>query len=159
MLQYLLHMKYIQHKMAISGINGVYPILEKRQKKAMTLQIYLFKNLNLSTLNFHDRIDIREYIDVDRWAVSSFSPLSVIQHNKYSKIVKWTLPRQEKYPALPGFPSQPAQNRPGPVCPANLVHIAPTLHFFIRYSYIIHLFQNGVTTVLDVDCHSMLYIF
>ena len=69
------------------------------------------------------------------------------------------MPRQEKYPALPGFPSQPAQNRPGPVCPAYLVHTAPTLHFFIRYSYSIHFFQNGRTTVLDVDCHSMLYLF
>ena len=73
--------------------------------------------------------------------------------------MKWTVPRQEKYPALPGFPSQPAQNCPGPVCPAYLVHTAPTLHFFIGYSYLIHFFQNGVTTVLDVDCHSMLYLF
>ena len=88
-----------------------------------------------------------------------FLPSFKIQHNKYSKIMKWTVPRQEKFPALPGFPSQPAQNCSGPVCPAYLVHTAQKLHFFIRYSYIINFFQNGVTTVLDVDCHSMLYLF
>ena len=87
-----------------------------------------------------------------------FLPSLKIQHNKYSKIVKQGVPRQEKYPALPGFPSQPAQNRPGPVCPAYLVHTAPTLHSFIGYSYIIHFFQSGVNTVLGVDCHSMLYL-
>ena len=80
-----------------------------------------------------------------------FLPSFKIQHNKYSKIVRLALPRQEKYPAFPGFSSQPAQNRPSPVCPAYLVHTAATVHFFIRYSYIIHFFQNDVTTVLDVD--------
>ena len=74
-------------------------------------------------------------------------------------MVKLALPRQEKYQTLAGFPSQPAQNRPGPVCPAYLVHTAPTLYFFNCYSSIIPFFQNGVTTVLDVDCHSMLYLF
>ena len=88
-----------------------------------------------------------------------FLPSFKIQHYKYSKMVKLAMPRQEKYPTLPGFPSQPAQNCPGLVCPAYLVHTAPTLHFFIRYLYIIHFFQNGVTAVLDVDCHSMLYLF
>ena len=54
------------------------------------------------------------------------------------------------------IPGQPAQSHPVPVCPAyHLVHTAPTLHFFIHYSYIIHLFQNGITTVLDLDCHSI----
>ena len=89
----------------------------------------------------------------------NFLPSFKIQHTKYTKSVKLAVLRQEKYPALLGFPSQPAQNRPGPVCLAYLVHTAPTLHFFIRYLYIIHLFQNGVTRVLDVDCHSMLYLF
>ena len=88
-----------------------------------------------------------------------FLPSFKIQHNKYSKHVKLAVPRQEKYPARPGFPSHPAQNRPGPVCPAYLVYSAPTVHFFIRYSYILHFFQNGVTKVLDIDCHSMLYLF
>ena len=69
-------------------------------------------------------------------------PSFKIQHNKYSKIVKWVVPRQEKYPALPGFPNQPAQNRPGPVGPAYLVHTAPTLHFFLRYSYIRQFFPK-----------------
>ena len=73
--------------------------------------------------------------------------------------MKFAVLRQEKYPALLGIPRQPAQTRSGPVCPAYIVHAAPTLHFFIRYLHIIHFLQNGVNTVLDVDCHSMLYLF
>ena len=52
--------------------------------------------------------------------------------------MKWTVPRQEKYPALPGFSSQPAQNRP--VRSAQLTLFTPLRH-------------------LDVDYHSMLYLF
>ena len=62
-----------------------------------------------------------------------FQPSFKIYHTKYNESVKLAVLRQEKYPALPGIPSQPAQNHPGLVSPAYLVHAAPTLHIFIRY--------------------------
>ena len=61
-----------------------------------------------------------------------FLPCFKIQHTKYRKSVKLAMPRQEKYLALSGIPSPPAQNRPGPVCPAYLVQAPlppPPPHF------------------------------
>ena len=65
-----------------------------------------------------------------------FLPSFKTQHTKYSKSVKLAVPCQENYPCLWGIPSQSAQNHPGPVCTAYDVYAAPSLHFFIRYSYI-----------------------
>ena len=126
------------------------------------LLLHLYESLSYDPVDICNYVIHCLYYSENRYRQKSglkFLPSFKIQHNKYSKIVKWTVPRKEKYPALPGFPSQPVQNCPGPVCQAYLVHTTPTLHFFIRYSYTIHFFQNGVTTVLDVDCHSMLYLF
>ena len=76
-----------------------------------------------------------------------FLPSFKIQHTKFIKSVKLAVLRQEKYRALLGIPSQPAQSRSGPVCPVYLVHAASTLYIFIRFAYIRHFFQNDVTTV------------
>ena len=86
---------------------------------------------------------------------SQVPPLLKIQHTKYSKSVKLAVPCQEKYPDCPA-----RLHRTVPVRSAQLTLFTPLRHFFfIRYLYIIHFFQNGVTTVLDVDCHSMSYLF
>ena len=90
-------------------------------------------------------------------AVSSFSPLSKFNTTNIAKL--WSGPCRAKRNTRP-CPDFPASlHRTVPVRSAQLTLFTPTLHYFIHYSYIIHFFQNDVTPVLDVDCHSMLYLF
>ena len=111
------------------------------------LKPFLCNNMNE---NLFDQAFIEQRICIARRAVSSSSPL--LKFNTLKIATVWSWPCRAKKIASPA-------RHPQPACPAYLVHAGPTLHFFIRYSCICHFFQNGVTRVFDVDCHSMLYLF
>ena len=98
-------------------------------------------------------------IDMDRRAVSSFSPLSKFNTINIAKLLSCPCRAKRNTRPCPDFPASLHKTVPVWSAPSYLVHTSPTLHFFIRLSYIIHFFQNGRATVLDVDCHSILYLF